>query len=74
VQHLVWQAHERRNTHSARQFERRIESFSGRLLREWQSLVRTEVLFFAAHERDETSQPFDWATLALDDGFSDQAP
>ncbi len=73
VQRLAWQAHQWRDTHSARQVERRIKSFSGRSLREWQSLVRTEGLFFAARERYETGQPFDWATLALDEGFSDQA-
>lgn len=73
VQQLAWQAHQWRDTHSARQVERRIKSFSGRSLREWQSLVRTEGLFFAARERYETGQPFDWATLALDEGFSDQA-
>jgi len=73
VQRLAWQAHQWRDTHSRRQVERRIKSFSGRSLREWQSLVRTEGLFFAARERFETGQPFDWATLALDEGFSDQA-
>jgi AraC-like DNA-binding protein len=73
VQKLAWQAHQWRDTHSARQVERRIKSFSGRSLREWQSLVRTEGAFFAARERYETGQPFDWATLALDEGFSDQA-
>lgn len=66
-------AHEWRNTHSARQVERRIKSFSGRSLREWQSLTRTEGAFFAARERYENGQPFDWATLALDEGFADQA-
>jgi len=73
VQRLAWQAHQWRDTHSARQVERRIKSFSGRSLREWQSLTRTEGVFFAARERVENGQPFDWATLALDEGFSDQA-
>ncbi len=73
VQRLAWQAHQWRSTHSERQVERRIKSFSGRSLREWQSLTRTEGLFFAARERFENGQPFDWATLALDEGFSDQA-
>ncbi|MCA1245112.1 AraC family transcriptional regulator [Massilia sp. MS-15] len=73
VQRLAWQAHQWRDTHSARQVERRIKTFSGRSLREWQTLTRTEGLFFAARERYETGQPFDWATLALDEGFSDQA-
>jgi AraC-like DNA-binding protein len=62
-----------RSTHSARQVERRVKSFSGRSLREWQALTRTEGVFFAARERHESGQPFDWATLALDEGFSDQA-
>jgi len=53
--------------------ERRIKSFSGRSLREWQSLVRTEGLFFAARARFDAGLPFDWATLAQDEGFSDQA-
>lgn len=73
VQRLAWQAREWRDTCSARQVERRVKSFSGRSLREWQSLVRTEGLFFAARERYENGQPVDWATLALDEGFSDQA-
>jgi len=73
VQRLGWKAYEWRSTRSARQVERRIKSFSGRSLREWQSLVRTEGAFFAARERYESGQPFDWATLALDEGFSDQS-
>ncbi|WP_454906207.1 helix-turn-helix domain-containing protein [Variovorax gossypii] len=73
VERLAWQAHEWRRTHSSRQVERRVKAFSGRSLREWQSLVRTEGLFFAARERYEAGQPFDWATLALDHGFADQS-
>ncbi|VXC76307.1 AraC family transcriptional regulator [Massilia sp. 9I] len=73
VQQLAWKAYEWRSTHSERQVERRIKSFSGRSLREWQSLTRTEGAFFAARDRYENGQPFDWATLALDEGFSDQA-
>lgn len=73
VEKLAWQAHEWRRTHSARQVERRVKSFSGRSLREWQSLTRTEGLFFAARHRYETGRSFDWATLAQDEGFSDQA-
>ena len=46
---------------------------SGRSLREWQALTRTEGLFFAARERYEAGQPFDWAGLALAEGFADQA-
>lgn len=73
VERLAWQAHQWRNLHSARHVERRIKSFSGRSMREWQSLVRTEGLFFAARDLHEAGQPFDWAALAQDEGFSDQA-
>lgn len=70
---LAWKAQQWRSGASERQVERRIKSFSGRSLREWQSLVRTEGLFFAARERYEQGLPLDWATLAQDEGFSDQA-
>ena len=73
VERLAWQAHQWRNLHSARHVERRIKSFSGRSIREWQSLVRTEGLFFAARDLHEAGQPFDWAALAQEEGFSDQA-
>ncbi len=73
VERLGWQVDEWRRVHSARHVERRIKSFSGRSLREWQSLVRTEGLFFAARDRHEAGLPLDWAGLALDEGFSDQA-
>ena len=73
VERLAWQANQWARVHSPRHVERRIKSFSGRSLREWNSLVRTEGLFFAARERHEAGLPFDWATLALDQGFTDQA-
>lgn len=73
VERLAWQASQWSRSHSPRHVERRIKSFSGRSLREWNSLVRTEGLFFAARERHEAGLPFDWATLALDEGFTDQA-
>lgn len=73
VEQLAWRAHEWRRTHSARQVERRVKSFSGRSLRQWQALTRTEGLFFAARERYESGQDLDWASLALDEGFADQA-
>lgn len=73
VERLAWQAQEWRRMHSPRHVERRIKSFSGRSLREWQALVRTESLFFAVRDRYETGQPFDWAMLAQDEGFADQA-
>jgi AraC-like DNA-binding protein len=73
VERLAWQVDEWRRVHSARHVERRIKTFSGRSLREWQSIVRTEGLFFAARERHEAGLPLDWAALAQDEGFSDQA-
>lgn len=73
VQRLAWQAHEWRRTHSARQVERRIRAFSGRSLREWQSLTKTEDLFFAARDRYESGGELDWASLAADLDFADQA-
>ena len=73
VERLAWQAHEWRRTHSPRQVERRIKTFSGRSLREWQSLVKTEGVYFAAMDRYLAGQPFDWAALAQEEGFADQA-
>jgi AraC-like DNA-binding protein len=73
VERLAWQADQWRRVHSERHVERRIKSFSGRSLREWQSLVKTEGIFFAARDLHEAGRPIDWATLAQDEGFSDQA-
>ncbi len=73
VERLAWQAQQWRQGHSARQVERRVKSFSGRSLREWQSLVRTEDLFFAARDRYDSGQPLAWADLAHEQGFADQA-
>ena len=73
VGRLAWQAHEWRRTHGSRQVERRIKAYSGRSLREWQSLIKTESLFFAARDRYETGETLDWAALAQDEGFADQA-
>lgn len=68
LQVRAWQA-----SHSTRQAERRVKAFSGRSLREWQALTRTEGLFFAARERHEAGMPYDWAGLAQEQGFADQA-
>ena len=73
VERLAWQAQAWGRVHSARHVERRVKSFSGRSLREWKSLVRTEGLFSAARDRYEAGQPIDWAELAQDEGFADQA-
>ncbi|MRV71552.1 helix-turn-helix domain-containing protein [Duganella sp. FT92W] len=73
VERLALKAHGWQRDVSPRHVERRIKSYSGRSLREWQALVRTESLFFAARDRYETGAAFDWADLAQQEGFSDQA-
>ncbi|AJC23298.1 AraC family transcriptional regulator [Pandoraea pulmonicola] len=73
VEGLAFQALEWRRTHSPRQVERRIKAHTGRSLREWQALVKTESAFFSARDSFESGQPFDWAALAHDEGFADQA-
>ncbi|RQS76813.1 AraC family transcriptional regulator [Burkholderia sp. Bp8963] len=73
VGRLAWQAREWRRTHGPRQIERRVKAYSGRSMRDWQALVRTESLFFTARDRLEAGHSLDWATLALDEGFADQA-
>ena len=73
VERLALQGREWRRGLSPRQVERRIKAFSGRSLREWQSLVRAEGVFFAARDRFEAGLPYDWAGIAQDEGFADQA-
>ncbi|WP_186426057.1 helix-turn-helix domain-containing protein [Cupriavidus metallidurans] len=73
VERLALQAREWQRTSSPRQVERRIKAYSGRSLREWQAIVRTEGAFFTARDRYEAGQPFDWPGLALEEGFADQA-
>lgn len=73
VERLAWQAMQWQRSRSPRQVERRIKAFSGRSLRDWQALVRTEGAFFAARDRHEAGEPFNWADLAAAEGFSDQA-
>ncbi len=73
IERLGWRAHQWRREHGTRHVERRIKAFSGRSMREWQALVRTEGLFFAARERQQAGQAIDWAALAQDEGFADQA-
>ncbi len=73
VERLAWQAHEWRRTHSPRQVERRIKAYSGRSLRDWQALVKGEGAFYAARARFDAGESFDWAALAQDEGFADQA-
>jgi AraC-like DNA-binding protein len=73
VERLAWQAQQWGRLHSPRHVERRVKAFSGRSLREWQSLVMTEGLFFAARDRHEAGERINWAALAQDEGFADQA-
>ncbi|CAN0626967.1 AraC family transcriptional regulator [Burkholderia multivorans] len=73
VTRLAWQAHEWRRSHSPRHVERRIKAYSGRSLREWQSLVKTENLFFSARARLDAGEALDWAAIAHDEGFADQS-
>jgi AraC-like DNA-binding protein len=73
VERLALKAHAWQRDVGPRHVERRIKSYSGRSLREWQSLVRTEGLFFAARDRYEAGVPFNWADLAQEHGFADQA-
>lgn len=72
VERLAWQARQWQQAHGERQVERRIKGWTGRSLRQWQALVRTEGLFFSARERHAAGAPFDWAALAQDEGFADQ--
>ncbi|ALS59740.1 helix-turn-helix domain-containing protein [Pandoraea norimbergensis] len=73
VEGLAFQALQWRQTHSPRQVERRIKMHTGRSLREWQALVKTEGVFFAARDRLAAGEAFDWAEMAQDEGFADQA-
>ncbi len=73
VQRLALQSRDWQRGLSARQAERRIKAFSGRSLRDWQSLVRTDGVFFAARDRFEAGLRLDWAEIAQDEGFADQA-
>ncbi len=70
---LSWLAYEWQRSHSPRHVERRIKAYSGRSLREWQSLVKTEGLFFHARRQFEAGGTLDWAAIAQDEGFADQA-
>jgi AraC-like DNA-binding protein len=56
-----------------RQVERRIKLFSGRSVREWQAIVRTEALFEEGVRRQQQGLALDYAEMALKGGFSDQA-
>ncbi len=42
-------------------------------MREWQALVKTESLFFNARAQYEAGEALDWAAIAHDEGFADQA-
>lgn len=73
VETLALSARQWRGTHSERQVERRIRAFSGRSLRDWQALVRTESAFHAARDHADRGTPLPLAALAAEEGFADQA-
>lgn len=74
VDGLVSQAKLWQSARSIRQVERRVKAMSGRSLREWQLLVSTEKIFFEVAQDDQNAlHSLDWAALALEAGFSDQA-
>lgn len=73
VERIALQAMQWRGAHGQRQVERRVKAWSGRSLRQSQSLVRADGVFFAARERYEAGQPYEWAGLAHEEGFADQA-
>lgn len=73
LERLGSRALEWRRTLSARQVERRVKAYSGRSLREWQSLVQTESAFLEARSRQALGAALNFSDLALAHGFSDQA-
>ncbi len=74
VGRLALQAKLWHDSRSLRQVQRSIKAMSGRSLREWQLLVSTEKVFFdVAQDDPKVLNNLDWAALALDAGFSDQA-
>lgn len=74
VNSLVSQAKLWQSSRSLRQIQRSVKMMSGRSLREWQLLVSTEQVFFEAAQDDQTIlHRLDWAALALEAGFADQA-
>lgn len=73
VQQLTLTAQGLRGELSERQAARRIKSLSGRSLREWQTLTRTEALFFAAREQLDQGEAVKAAEMAAEQGFADQA-
>ena len=62
-----------RDSHGERQIERRTKRYSGRSLREWRMLVKTEGALFAGLQRHHAGLPLDLAALAHEQGFADQA-
>jgi AraC-like DNA-binding protein len=73
MERLALQARQWGRARSTRQVERRIKALSGRSMREWQSLLKAEGVFFTARDRYQAGLPLDWAELALDEGFADQS-
>lgn len=70
---LALQAREWRREQGPRQVERRVKAMSGRSLRAWGALVKSEGAFFTARDLHESGLPIDWAGLAQDEGYVDQS-
>lgn len=73
VQRLNIQAQAWQRLYSTRQVQRLIKDYTGRSLREWEMMVKTEQVFFAAQAQYNQGLTVDWATMAQDSGFADQA-
>lgn len=73
VERITHQVHAWRATRSPRQVERRVRSWTGRSLRHWRALSRTEAAFHVARERQQAGKPLALADLAHEHGFADQA-
>lgn len=70
---LARKAHTSGMGQSIRQAERRFKQWAGLPQRELRRLSRAEDLFFAARAPEAQYGPRDWATLAVDMGYSDQS-
>ena len=70
---LARKAHTSGVGQSIRQAERRFKQWAGLPQRELRRLSRAEDLFFAARAPETENSPRDWASLALDMGYSDQS-
>jgi AraC-like DNA-binding protein len=73
VQAIVLRAAQMHMGRSLRQVERRIKSWTGTSLRSLNKRARAEQAFFLAWKIWMTSKEIDWASFAVQNGFSDQS-